>query len=169
MFTVTTDTTLVAPNIEDLEVARATAEQFASTGYTAYIRDDTTGETIATVEVPEKEDKPMTHLDYANANPDYHSDWCVPWADASGERFLIMQECKPQAIDSPEATSINGDELCDFDSDIAVLAQTVNPDYDTFSGYTDAQIALMAMHETGCAACPFRLECDFMRSEIENT
>ena len=89
--------------------------------------------------------------------------------DISGERFLIMQEGKPQAIDSPETTSVNGDELCDFDSDLAVLAQNVNPDYDTFSGYTDAQIALMAMHEIGCSECPFRLECDFMRGEIENT
>lgn len=169
MFTVYTDTTLIAPNIEDLDVARATAEQFASTGYTSYIRDDTTGDTIATIDVPEKEEKPMTYLDYANENPDFHPAWCQPYADSDEERFLVVHDGLASLIDSPEVTSVRGEDLCDFESDLGALAQTVNPDYDLYTGYTDQQIALMKMHEIGCSACPFRYECETMAAEMDET
>lgn len=169
MFTVYTDSDLIAPSIEDLEVARATAEQFASTGYTTYIRDDTTGDTIETIDIPEKEDKPMTYLDYANDHPDFHPAWCVPFSDDSEERFLIIHDGLASMIESPEVTSVRGELLCDFDSDLGAFAQAVNPDYDAYSGYTDQQIAMMAMHETGCAACPFRHECEAMSAEMDET
>lgn len=169
MFTVYTDTTLIAPNIEDLDVARATAEQFASTGYTAYIRDDSTGAIVATVEVPARELGHAHWLDYANEHPNYHPASCVPYTDHDCERFLIMNDGKPQAIYSPETISVNGDELCDFESDLAFLAELVNPHDVLYREDPDEKEALKYMHETGCFDCPFRLECDFMRSEIENT
>ena len=161
MFTVTTDTELFAPNIQDLDIARATAEQFAASGYAAAIRYDATGEIVERFEVPTGRDSdPQAWLDHINAHPDDHPARCVPYVDAAGECFLVLRDGKAAMIDAPGITSVRGDELCDFDSDLGALAETVNPDFERYPDHTDQQVALMAMRETGCAACPFNLECD---------
>ena len=51
-------------------------------------------------------------------------------------------------------------------TDVEHFARAVNPDYDLYSGYDDAYIAIIAMQECGCAACPFCADCDAMGEEF---
>lgn len=62
---------------------------------------------------------------------------------------------------------------CDGDraieESLRIVAKTINPEYDSYSGWSDLHIALEAMHEDGCAHCPFKDDCECMGEEIGGT
>ena len=107
----------------------------------------------------------MKYLDYMSNNPDANFDWCKPYSDGNN-RYLIIYDGIANAIYTPDTTAHRYDGYS-FDEALEVLAREVNPYYDLHIGYTDKEIALMAMHETGCASCPFRHECEAMMEEVQ--
>lgn len=109
----------------------------------------------------------MTTRDYMLENPEANLGWCKPYTSEDGKYVLILRDDKGKvdAIKTPDGTYYN----VDLNSDILrKFAKSVNPDYDLYRGYTDEQLALEHMRETGCANCPFRDECEAMDAETES-
>lgn len=108
----------------------------------------------------------MTYLEYMENHPDENLDWCRPYVSKDGEYALLKHDREPEIARTPAGDlyryngSLSGEAL-------EQIARAVNPDYDVFNGWTDEQIAIIAMHETGCAACPWRHECEAMGAEME--
>lgn len=103
----------------------------------------------------------MTYRDYHNDHPTENLGWCCPFTDGKGA-WLAEQSSTDGTImfpDGSECTTTNTKKLRDF-------AKLVNPNYDMYLGYTDYEIALDAMHETGCAHCPWNAVCDAMDEEL---
>ena len=107
----------------------------------------------------------MTYREYMQEHDTENLSWCKPYTAKDGAYALIMYEGKPDSIISPdcEAHRWNGTLTDDV---MEHFARAVNPDYDLYSGYDDAYIAIIAMQECGCAACPFCADCDAMGEEF---
>ena len=104
----------------------------------------------------------MKYRDYMEVHCDENLDWCKPYvSDKSDEYCLIMYDGEPDAVIMPDGTfyRYNGSLT---DEVMEAFARAVNSDYDLHSGYDDWLIALRAMHEVGCASCPFSDDCEAM-------
>ena len=106
----------------------------------------------------------MKYLDYMRSHEDENLSWCKPYASDAGDHVLIMQEGKLLGIISPEREAFTDDTLTD--EALKQFAREVNRDYDAYRGWDDLDIALKAMHEVGCAACPWREDCDAMHEDL---
>ena len=93
-------------------------------------------------------------------------DWCRPYVDESEKYYLVMTEGRVNGMYGPGikdcADCETGEEE---DENLKKLAQSVNKDYDLYSGWGDAHIAMEAMTETGCTSCPFFGICEAMDEE----
>ena len=103
----------------------------------------------------------MTYRDYYNDHPNENLGWCRPFTDDNGA-WIAEQSSDDGTIMFP-----NGAEYALTDkAKLRDFAKLVNPNYDMYQGYTDYQIALDAMRETGCAHCPWNAACDVMDYEL---
>ena len=111
----------------------------------------------------------MTYREYFDEHETENISWCKPYTCTTdaGDYAIIMYEGEAIAIKTPtgEAHRYN-DTLTD--NTMEQFARAVNPHYDMFAGYSDEYIALDSMHETGCAFCPFRNDCEPMSEEINS-
>lgn len=103
----------------------------------------------------------MTYLDYMLEHEDENFSWCKPYVSDDGEYAIVMYSGTPEDIRTPsgDAHRYNGTLN---ERTLQEFARAVNPDYDQYHDWTDEHIALDAMHETGCAYCPWRDECEAM-------
>lgn len=92
----------------------------------------------------------MTCREYLKNHENENLSWCKPYADKSGDYLLILQDKKLIAIKTPEGVLTKPDFLTRLK-----LAQKINPDFDEYVGCSSTTIMLDAMHETGCAHCPY--------------
>ena len=110
----------------------------------------------------------MTYAEYFMEHDNENFSWCKPYADKTGEYMLVMHDGELSALSSPDTIAYRYDGSI-TDQIIEQFAKSVNPDYSMFKGYTDTQIALFAMHETGCFHCPFKDDCSAMGEEMQDT
>ena len=108
---------------------------------------------------------------YENMNYGENLGWCKPYISEDERYALALNSGKIITV------RVGGRDLLWDDEDpiygspqfssglLRRLAQTINPDYDEYDGHTDTHIILDAMQERGCAACPWRDECDAMIEE----
>lgn len=106
----------------------------------------------------------MKFIDYMREHDGENLSWCKPYVDDSGKFALIMCEGKPLAICAPGKYVFDDDD--NFSAELEDFARAVNLDYDLYQGWSDLQIALFALHETGCAACPMCEDCEPMNETM---
>lgn len=112
----------------------------------------------------------MTYREYFEEHEDENLSWCKPYFDESGEYYINMYDGIVEAVITPKVKIIRVYDLNNTLDDIVTeVAKAVNPDYDFYSGWDDLHIALDAMHECGCASCPFKDDCEVMGEEIQET
>ena len=107
----------------------------------------------------------MKHIDYMGSHEDENLSWCKPYVDDTGKYALILHEGNVDAISTPDGI-VYGDALT-ADA-LEAFARTVNEYYDDYSGWDDLLIAIAAMHETGCAHCPCKDDCDAMANDMDD-
>ena len=110
----------------------------------------------------------MTYLEHFEKMPVIENmEWCKPFMDMETEDYILIQH-DGEIISAKTPDGIfhryNGTLTADIMENIA---KTVNSNYNSYHGYTDEQIALDAMIETGCTNCPFRHECEAVNEEME--
>lgn len=107
----------------------------------------------------------MRYLDYMEEHPGENLEWCRPYTDGN-DNYLIMYDGGPLGIktETEEVT-----ERRELEYGMEGFARKVNKDYDLYSGYSDAEIALDAMHEVGCFDCPWKWDCDAMGAYVEGS
>ena len=109
----------------------------------------------------------MKYIEYINEHSEFNFDWCKPYTNNDLTHTLVMYDGIASDIDTPD-TTMHRYGGGDFEAALETLAREVNENYELFSGYTDTEIALDAMHETGCAHCPFRHECEAMQADMDD-
>ena len=110
----------------------------------------------------------MTYLEnFELKNPSGNLSWCKPFADKNEDAFLIMYEGTAECVRTSEGALLHRYNGTLNDYTIAEFARSVNNGYYCYHGWTDENIALDVMHETGCASCPFRHECEAVNTEME--
>lgn len=107
----------------------------------------------------------MTYRDYMIDHSTEDLSWCKPYEDKTGDYRLVMYEGEPSSIATPERIAFRYDGTL-TDELLEAFARAVNPDYETYQGYTDLEIALGTMHPVGCASCPHFDECGAMGEEM---
>ena len=107
----------------------------------------------------------MKYTEYMKLHESENLSWCKPYTDETGKYVLVMCDGKPSSMHSPsqEVFCHNGTLT---DDAMKQFAREVNPYYDLYNGWDDCHIALDAMHEVGCASCPWRENCEAMREEM---
>ena len=108
----------------------------------------------------------MKYLEYMEENQYENMSWCKPYKDKSEKYTLVVHEGEPLSIMSPTTEAHRYDGSLN-DEMMEQFARAVNPDYNEYSGWSDVQIALDAMHEVGCASCPWKEDCDAMGEEMD--
>ena len=108
----------------------------------------------------------MTFLEYFEQNPNKNMISCIPYADKTEEYFLIMFDGEWEEAKTPNGTYHRYDGTL-TEAVKKSFAMAVNNGYYCYHGWTDEHIALDVMHEIGCAACPFRHDCQPMYEEWE--
>lgn len=108
---------------------------------------------------------------YENMNYGENLGWCKPYISEDDRYALVLHEGEISTIQA-DGRDLDWDDkdpiyvTLRYSKDLLHrLARSVNPDYDEYEGYTDTHIILDAMQERGCAACPWRDECDAMIEE----
>jgi len=110
----------------------------------------------------------VTYGEYFEQHPDENMSWCKPYTDTHEENYIIVNEGVPIMVNMGFMSyyaSLDGSDV--FRSAVAELAQKMNPDYSTIYDKEDLDIALDAMHETGCIKCPFIRYCAAMYEEYQ--
>ena len=108
-----------------------------------------------------------TYADYMRDHPDENLGWCKPYMSKDGRYAVAVNEGEIIEAITPEG-HLPKDHVSPLtDPEIETLAQAVNPDYDLYDGWDNGYILLQAMHETGCASCPFFSKCDAMTQTME--
>ena len=110
----------------------------------------------------------MTYREYFEEHDDENLSWCKPYANDEEDCFIIMYEGDAGGIVTPDVEAIRCEGTITDDL-LEALARKVNTNYDWYSKWSDLHIALDAMHECGCASCPFKDDCDAMGEEMEET
>ena len=112
----------------------------------------------------------MTYREYFQQHEEENISCCRPFTDDSETYYLIQYDGEIESAKTPDGTyhrsPVYGQRL--DGSVIESIARAVNEQYDNYSGWTDEHIALEAMHEIGCAHCPFRDECEAMNEEMDS-
>lgn len=109
----------------------------------------------------------MTYREYMDNHEDENLSWCRPYTDKSGDHSMVICDGEILCITAPDYEGWRYDGTL-TDGMLERFAREVNPDYDLFgAGWTDMDKALNAMHEVGCAHCPWRDECEAMGEEME--
>ena len=112
----------------------------------------------------------MTYREYFEEHEDENLSWCKPYFDESGEYYINMYDDIVEAVITPKTKIIRVyDSNNTLDDVVTEVAKAVNPDYYLYSGWDDLHIALDAMHECGCASCPFKDDCEAMGEEMQET
>lgn len=110
----------------------------------------------------------MTYREYFEAHEDENLSWCKPYANKDEDCFAIMHDGTIERVGTPEMEAQRYDGSLN-DETLEAFARRVNPDYNLYSGWSDEHIILEAMHECGCANCPFIDDCEAMGEEIQET
>lgn len=88
--------------------------------------------------------------------------WCKPVVSDDGAAAVAEQEGRAVAVRISGVDYTGGA----IPAALERAARRVNPDYDMYHGYDDLHIYLDGdTHETGCACCPWRDECDAMDTD----
>ena len=112
----------------------------------------------------------MTYREYFEEHENENLSWCKPYLDKSEEYCIVMHDGEVNGVVTPQMEAIRGwSGTQDIEDAVADIAKHINPDYDCYSGWDDLHIALDAMHEWGCASCPYKEECDAMGEEMGET
>ena len=107
----------------------------------------------------------MKWLEYMEAHPDEHLSFCSVYvSDISDGYALIVYDGTLEGITTPDGVYSRSEGTL-TDEVVEQFARTVNFDYDLYVGYTDFQIAIFAMHEVGCASCPYKDGCEAMQDD----
>lgn len=105
----------------------------------------------------------MMTAEYMINHKDENLGWCKVYADNTGRYAMVMTEGNVTALVMP-GKRVYGNECQKY---MPEFAKAVNKEYVDYEGYEDSYIAIQAMEEKGCAACPFFSECDAMSEEME--
>lgn len=119
-------------------------------------------------EEEEEEEATTTYREYFIKNDDENLAWCKPYEDETGNYKLVMHDGEPLGIMTPDREAFRYDGSLTDDL-MESFARAVNPDYDYYKGYSNVHIALDAMHEIGCASCPWFDDCEPMGENMSET
>lgn len=115
----------------------------------------------------EMQNEPRTYADYMRDNPDENLDWCKPYVSDDGRYAIAINEGEIIEAITPEGHLPVGHLSPLTEDEIEKLAREIDPEYELYSGWTDTEIILNKLHETGCASCPFFGKCDAMSQRME--
>jgi len=110
----------------------------------------------------------MTYLDYMLEHEDENMDWCKPYVSDDGEYAIVMYSGHPESIRTPSGDAYRYNGTLN-ERTLQEFARAVNPDYHPNRGWSDEYMAIEPLHETGCASCPWRDECEAMYETIGET
>ena len=110
----------------------------------------------------------MKYLEYMNEHPTENLGWCKPYTDKNENKYLVIYDGEVSGIKTETAEVTTLDGRWELEKALGELARKVTKDYDLYSGYSDKELALIAMHEVGCADCPWKYDCDAMGEYIND-
>ena len=115
----------------------------------------------------EKQNAPRTYGEYMAEHPEENMSWCRPYVSDDGRYAVAVNEGEIIEAITPEGHLPVGYLSPLTEDEIEKLAREIDPEYELYSGWTDTEIILNKLHETGCASCPFFGKCDAMSQEME--
>lgn len=114
----------------------------------------------------------MTLREYFQWHPDQNMSWCKPYISDNERVVAAVNEegiicLRIDGEDIPETRNEKG-QYAISDEAIKRAAMIVNPDYADYEGYSEEEKFYRGdIHETGCAFCPWRDDCEVMDYDDE--
>lgn len=110
----------------------------------------------------------MKYSAYFEDHDNENFSWCKPYTDKTETYYAVMYNGDLNGIATPKIIAQRWDGSL-TDEVLCQVVKEIVPDYDYYQGYTDQEILLENMHETGCYYCPFKEECEVYNEEMEET